>query len=146
MVVRVSKAQLDQTFRVFRECGRGRRECQVLWLSAWHDPDGIVAVAHPRHTGHAGGFRVEDRYINELWLELARTNRGVRVQVHTHPGGAFHSPTDDEWPMVHTSGFLSLVIPNFARGPVGFEGAYLAQIDGHGAWRGTNPLQVFEVA
>jgi hypothetical protein len=145
MVVRVSKAQLDQTFQVFRDCGRGKRECQVLWVSAWHDPDGIVAVAHPRHTGYAGGFRVEDRYINELWLELARTNRGVRVQVHTHPGEAFHSRTDDEWPMVHVPGFLSLVIPDFARGQASFDGAYLAQIDGCGVWREADPLRAFEV-
>ena len=52
----------------------------------------------------------------------------VRVQVHTHAGEAFHSATDDKWPVVATPGFISLVIPNFAMGPIGFDGTFLAEL------------------
>jgi len=135
MTVRLSKALMEETFKVLRECGDGRRECQALWVSAWRNPDAISRVIHPHHTAHSGGFQVEDSFINELWLDLAKSGSGVRVQVHTHPGTAFHSGTDDSWPIVHTTGFLSLVIPNFALGPVGLREAYLAQIDHEGRWR-----------
>jgi hypothetical protein len=60
---------------------------------------------------------------------------GIRVQVHTHPYEAFHSPTDDAFPILHKAGFLSLVIPNFAQGPVGFRDAYLTQILPDGSWK-----------
>jgi len=57
------------------------------------------------------------------------------VQVHTHPGEAFHSRTDDRFPIIHTPGFLSLVIPDYGLGPVGFAGAYLAELGSDGRWR-----------
>lgn len=78
-------------------------------------------------------------------MMLAESGMGVRVQVHTHPGAAFHSATDDDFPVIHTLGFLSLVIPNFALGPIGFEGAFLAQRDECGGWREVNISDHLEV-
>ena len=121
--------------------GRGREECQILWLSSWDAPEVIAKVVHPKHVAHRGGFVLEDRWLNDFWMELGNTNMGIRVQVHTHPQEAFHSPTDDEFPIIHKPGFLSLVIPNFGLGPVGFRDAYLTeiQIDGELA-TGAHPL------
>jgi hypothetical protein len=107
----------------------------VLWVSRWDKPELITGVVHPEHEGHVGGFVLDDRWLNNFWLTLARENLGVRIQVHTHPGKAFHSPTDDAFPIIHTSGFLSLVIPNFALGPISFEAAYLTEIREDGSWR-----------
>ncbi len=126
---------LEETFAHFRGCGRGRRECQVLLVSPWGAPEIISKVVHPGHESHVGGFELNDRWLNNFWFELARENLGVRIQAHTHPGKAFHSPTDDAFPIVHTTGFLSLVIPNFALGPIGFQDAYLAEIQKDGRWR-----------
>lgn len=132
---RLPRQILDRTFAKFRECGRGRRECQVLWLSSWNSPESIVEIVHPKHEGHMGGFVLEDCWLSEFWVRLGRDNMGVRIQVHTHPSEAFHSPTDDDFPIVHTPGFLSLVIPNFGLGPVGFDAAYLTEIQPDGRWR-----------
>ncbi len=145
MSIRVPRACVEETFRILRGCGEGRRECQALWLSAWRDPDAIARVVHPRHAAHAAGFQLEGSFINQLWFELVRTECGVRVQVHTHPGAAFHSRTDDDWPIVHTAGFLSLVMPNFALGPVGFDKAFLARIEPDGRWREADPAELMEV-
>jgi hypothetical protein len=70
---------------------------------------------------------------------LAERQEGIRAQVHTHPREAFHSSTDDAWPIVHLEGFLSLVIPEFALGPVGLEGSYLAEIGPDGEFREIDP-------
>lgn len=145
MRVQVSNSQLSETFRLLRDCGQGKRECQVLWLSAWHDPDRIVSVLHSKHAGHAYGFQLESKFINQLWLDLAAKGLGVRVQVHTHPGEAFHSQTDDAWPIVHTAGFLSLVIPQFALGPVGLEKTHVACIEADGRWGERDARMVFLV-
>jgi hypothetical protein len=37
------------------------------------------------------------------------------VQVHTHPDDAYHSDTDNTYPIATTLGSLSIVVPNFAR-------------------------------
>jgi hypothetical protein len=39
----------------------------------------------------------------------------LAAQVHSHPTAAYHSPTDDTFPLVTLVGALSVVIPDFAR-------------------------------
>jgi hypothetical protein len=134
MAYRLSLPKLQETFQHFRNCGEGKRECVVWWLSRWDEPSEICVAVHPPHLGHFGGFEVDSNWITQFWSELARLNLGVRVQAHTHPKKAFHSATDDAWPVIHTAGFLSLVIPNFGLGPVGFAQAFLAEIDTNGVW------------
>lgn len=139
--VSVSRTLLGETFETLRRCGRGRRECQVLWLSSWAAPDAIRRIVHPSHSAHGGGFAVESRWVTALWLDLAKAVEGVRIQVHTHPGAAFHSKTDDDWPIVRTPGFLSLVIPNFALGPISLADSYLAMMGTDGGWHEVDPLK-----
>jgi hypothetical protein len=134
MMYRLNSGVLEDTFKHFRACGCGRRECQVLWLSSWDSPEHITRVVHPRHKAHLGGFVLDDEWLSDFWLELGNTNMGIRVQVHTHPCDAFHSPTDDEFPIIHKPGFLSLVIPNFGLGPTGFGEAFLTEIQPDGRW------------
>src|SRR5579863_5892449 len=135
MTYRLKREMLEETFGHFRACGCGRRECQVLWLASRAAPQDVVRVVHPRHRAHAGGFVLDDQWLSDLWIELAQHNMSIRIQVHTHPGEAFHSPTDDEFPIIHRPGFLSLVIPNFGLGPVGFADAYLTEIQVDGRWQ-----------
>ena len=142
---RLPKALLEETFAVMRRCGEGRRECQVLWISPWSHPEGLTHVIHPRHHAMGDGFDLDGQWITELWKQLARDNTGVRVQVHTHPGRAFHSPTDDAWPVIHVPDFLSAVIPDFALGPIGFDGAYLVEIASDGRWRRARFAERIEV-
>jgi len=125
---------LDETFVELRRCGRGKRECQVLWTSPWDDVGVITRVVHPRHHARGDGFELDGPWLTEFWKELTATRSGIRVQIHTHPGRAFHSATDDGWPIIHTAGFLSLVIPRFARGSVDFADAYLAELRDDGTW------------
>lgn len=135
MRYQISAKLLSETFGHFRKCGKGHHECQALWTSAWRDPEIITEVVHPAHIADVGGYLVDQKWLNTFWLTLADSDRGVRVQVHTHPREAFHSQSDDAFPIIHTPGFLSLVIPNFGTGPVGFENAYLAEIVPNGRWR-----------
>jgi hypothetical protein len=135
ILYRLREGLIEDTFTHFRECGRGLDECQILWLSSWEFPEVITRVVHPKHVAQGGGFALDDAWLNDFWMELGDTNMGIRVQVHTHPQEAFHSPTDDEFPIIHKPGFLSLVIPNFGLGPVGFQDAYLTEIQADGTWQ-----------
>ena len=135
LVYRLAPDVLRRTFNHFRECGRGTHECQILWTSPWDAPQQISDVVHPSHDSGSGGFVLESGWLNRFWRELADAGKGVRVQIHTHPRKAFHSRTDDRFPIIHRPGFLSLVIPNFGLGPVSFDGAYLTEIQADGSWQ-----------
>ena len=129
------RRMIEETFAIFRSCGENLRECQLYWLSSWANPLRLVEVAHPKHTSSAYSLSIESRWISTFWDDLSSRGLCVRVQVHTHPFEAFHSPTDDAYPLLGDAGFLSLVIPDFAMGPVGFDRAYLTEIQPDGGWR-----------
>lgn len=145
MKLQIPSAVLAQTFHHLRSCGGGRRECQALWVGPWAHPSLVSEVRHPRHTASAVGFQVDHDWLTAFWLRLADTASGVRVQVHTHPGAAYHSATDDAFPLIHTPGYLSLVIPRFATGPADFTDAFLAEIQPDGRFREVDIPTVLEI-
>lgn len=140
------KGVLDEAFEHLRRCGAGRSECVVYLTGPVDDPPVLDGVVHPRHTAGPGGYDLDSTPIAELWGDLVASGRSIRVQVHTHPGAAYHSSRDDELALVHTPGFLSLVIPNFALGTVGFDGAFLAERTDDGRWVRVSPAERLAVA
>jgi Prokaryotic homologs of the JAB domain len=141
----VGEGLLAETFAHLRGCGSGRRECVCYWSGAIARPGRIDRVLHPTHTATARHYEVDGAWLDETWRSLAREEREIVVQVHTHGTRAFHSETDDEFPVVSTAGFLSLVVPDFADGEVGLGGAYLARLEADGSWTGLDPTTTIEV-
>lgn len=137
---------LGTTFEHLRRCGAGNTECVVVWVASIECPDCIDEVLHPAHVASAVRCDFDPAWIGELWLELARRRRTVRAQVHSHPGSAYHSARDDQFPLIHTPGFISVVIPNFASGPVRLSDAYVTERDNDGGWRRLGPSEAITEA
>lgn len=131
----ISHRMIEKTFATLRSCGANERECKLYWLSEWNQPHHVIESAHPRHTASRYGLAINSAWITEFWNNLSTRKMSVCVQIHTHPNEAFHSATDDAYPLLFHGGFLSLVIPDFAMGPVGFENAYLTEIQPDGNWK-----------
>ena len=128
------------TIEQFQACGTGRRECVVYWVGPAGDPSFVDEVVHPVHAASRIHFTVDNSWLNSFWLTLADRSRSVRVQVHTHGGRAFHSASDDAWPLLRHEGFLSLVVPGFARNPrPASSDLYLARINRGFEWEGVEP-------
>ncbi len=136
---------LEQSFEHLRRCGAGRRECVVLWSGPVARPGVIDEVIHPQHTASGVCYDIDPQWVGELWLVLAKRERTLRAQVHTHPGQAYHSERDDTHAVVHTPGFTSIVIPRFATGPVSLQDAFLAMRTADGGWSDTDPATMIRV-
>jgi hypothetical protein len=135
MAIEVGEGLLTEAFSKLRSCGDGRREC-VVYLTGPLGQAGIVdTILHPDHSARGNHYEIEPGWLDRTWVSLARERREIRVQVHTHGGRAFHSTTDDGYPIVQTAGFLSLVVPHFAQGTVGLSDAFLAELQLDGTWR-----------
>jgi len=132
-LLRADTNLLDETFELLRRCGEHRRECVVYWTGP-ADGDLADGVQHPDHQANALGYEVDTRWITRFFLELRQERRSAKMQIHTHPGPAGHSETDDRFSLVPAAGFLSLVIPNFAYGPVTLNDAFLAEMSRDGDW------------
>lgn len=143
--MQVRRGVLEQTFEHLRRCGAGARECIVYLTGPLDTPALLDAVVHPAHTASAGGYEVGADAIGELWAQLLASHRTVRMQAHSHPRGAYHSGCDDANALIGTPGYLSLVLPNFALGPVGLDGAYLAERAPDGRWATVSVMQRLEI-
>lgn len=134
-MLRLPAHLLEATFRALCDCGQGQCECVVFWTG----PAGALGVVdgweHPIHHRSPYGYEVEDSWLTRYWFQLGRERRAIQAQVHTHPGAAFHSRTDDLWPVVSQPGFVSIVIPNFACGTVGLEHAWAGYLTAEGRWQ-----------
>jgi hypothetical protein len=132
---------------ILRNCGSGARECVVYLCgdAGGTGPTRATAVYHPVHEASAVSYDVSISALSELNLWLFRKEISVLVQVHTHPGVAFHSGIDDARPTIETLGFLSLVVPDFgARGLRGLPACYLAEYLGSGNWRDVPRAEMLE--
>jgi len=109
-----------------RAAGRSCSECFVLWSGVPNNTTFHVRTGHvPRQTAYRlpSGLcvRVEGNELHRLNVWLFEHNEQLAVQVHAHPAEAYHSETDDAFPIVTVRGGLSLVVPDFGqnglRGP-----------------------------
>jgi len=130
---RLASGVIHETFRALRECGRGECECVVYWTGPLHS-NVINGVEHPIHRRSPFGYEINDTWITNFWKHLAASRQSVKAQVHTHPSEAFHSTTDDTWPIVSQVGFLSIVIPDFAKGEVSLADAWIGRLHEDGSW------------
>jgi hypothetical protein len=69
-------------------------------------------------------------------MNVMLNERGLRLvaQVHSHPGAAYHSDTDDRYSVVTARGGLSIVVPDFAEGHFSLESCAVYQLVAGGRW------------
>src|SRR2546425_8616923 len=106
LVVQETDAQL-------RAAGRDHSECFVLWSGVQDRNTFLVRTAHvPRQTAYRYstglGVRVDGDELHRLNIWLFQHHEQLGVQVHSHPTEAYHSETDDTYPIVTVRGGLSL--------------------------------------
>ncbi|HTZ87264.1 MAG TPA: hypothetical protein VMB05_11415 [Solirubrobacteraceae bacterium] len=144
-MVAVEVGVLELAFEHLRGCGEGQRECVVYLTGPVDERRRIDGVVHPVHAASAVGYEVGTKALGELSAGLLVERRSVRAQMHTHPGAAYHSSIDDGGALLGTPGFLSIVIPDFALGPVGLAGAFLAELTREGTWEALDIATRLEV-
>lgn len=136
---------LRATFQVMASCGKSERECVVYWTGPVQSDGVIDGWDHPTHRSSPVGYQIDDTWLTKHCFRIAREKRAIRAQVHTHPGEAFHSHTDDEWPVIAQPEFVSIVIPYFATGPTNFDHAWGGVLTTEGNWRHTRLSEIIEV-
>lgn len=129
-----------KTERFLKRIGEGGEECIAYWTGVFKDEKALVKdVLFPSEfsTERSWGFahvNLETAFkIGEL---IHKKKQFLLVQLHTHPFEAFHSFTDDKYPISHRVGFLSVVIPYFAREPLDDMRTWkVYEYKGTGRWR-----------
>lgn len=59
-------------------------------------------------------YSVDGDELHRINVWLSENNLRLIGQIHSHPNRAYHSETDDAYPIVATLGGISIVVPDFA--------------------------------
>ena len=111
---------VKQTEEALRSAGGEGYEAFVLWSGQQIGRLFTVRTAHvPRQDSYrlASGLcvRVDGSELHRLNVWLYESGEVLAVQVHAHPDDAYHSETDDTYPIVATLGGVSVVAAEFCR-------------------------------
>jgi hypothetical protein len=122
---RVPGTVLDRTEAEIRAAGTDGYELFVLWTGVINGEAFDVITPHvPKQTSYRLDtglcVRVAGEELHRLNIWMFDEGEILGVQLHSHPTDAYHSETDDAYPMVTLLGGLSIVVPQFGRG--GIEG------------------------
>jgi hypothetical protein len=116
--LRVPRQVVDTTWNALRAFGAQGFEGFVLWLGNVANTVATIEVAFvPAQSSIRGeegvGYFVTSDTLFQLNRELHRSGLRLIAQVHSHPGAAYHSLTDDTYAVVTAEGGFSIVVPNF---------------------------------
>ena len=117
---RIARRLVDATEAELRKAGRSGYELFVLWSGRIA---GDTFEAQTMHVPQQRSYklesglcvRVEGSALHGLNQWLYEHGELLGVQIHTHPTEAYHSDTDDAYPIVTALGGVSIVVPNFCR-------------------------------
>jgi hypothetical protein len=128
---------IDATDQALRDAGRRGAEMFVLWTGHVREDVFTAATAYvPEQQAHqlSDGLcvTVPGPALHALNRWLYDRQQTLAVQVHTHPTDAYHSRTDDTYPIVTQRGGLSLVVPSFAVAGIRGPGTALYRLNGKG--------------
>jgi len=130
---------VERTQGHLREAGTRELEGVALWAGeVTGQVFNVSAVLVPNQqafNGPSGLYYVVDSMaLHRVNVWLFENSLQLIAQVHSHPGEAYHSPTDDSYPMVTTIGSLSIVVPDFARNPFNLSTCAAYQLSPNGKW------------
>ncbi len=133
----VSRKVVVKTEQALVAAGRKGYELFVLWSGQVHDSTFVVQTPHiPKQTSYRlqTGLcvRVAGDELHRLNVWLFDAGQILGVQVHAHPTDAYHSETDDSYPIVATLGGLSIVAPDFCRSGLFSTGTAMYRLNDHG--------------
>jgi hypothetical protein len=111
------------TLSLLSKAGNKHQEAFVLWAGRQINSISFIVetVLYPKQnafqTNNGIGVFVSGDELYKLNKWLYNNKQVFISQVHTHPSDAFHSETDNAYPIVTAIGQFSIVIPNFALEP-----------------------------
>jgi hypothetical protein len=111
---------VQHTEKTLRAAGRNGDELFVLWSGL---QDGEVFSIRSGHVPHQTAYKtpdglcvmIEGEALHQLNSWLFDAKETLAVQIHCHPDDAYHSETDNQFPIVTALGGASIVIPEFCR-------------------------------
>jgi proteasome lid subunit RPN8/RPN11 len=136
----VPRDVIDSIHAHLRLTGAAHCEGVGFWAGRLFGEDFVVeaAIVPPQTTGHMeNGLAVvvsgDALFRMNVWLH--ENHMTTIAQVHSHPGDAYHSDTDNDYAIMTRTGGLSIVVPNFARDEFSLDIVVVHRLEPDGSWK-----------
>jgi hypothetical protein len=118
----VPRRLADAAQKHLREVGRSGNEGFALWIGrrtgrVFHVDETLIPEQRGLQFNSGVCVTVGSEELFRINKYLYATGRQLVAQLHSHPTDAYHSETDDAYPIATTAGSFSLVVPDFAARP-----------------------------
>ena len=137
---------LEATDRVMSRFGRERRECYVWWGGYFTESGEaqILTAIYPDTATDYGCVHLRTPELVALHEKLRALDQVLLVELHTHPPGAGgQNDVDAAHPAATYNGFISIVIPDFARPRFhDLRKTYVYEYAGRKEWRSLDPVEI----
>lgn len=138
---------LRPTLEFLDERGAHGNEGFVVWGARLHEQGTVLEFTSPYVPHQTAHKTASGLLVTVDGAALDRMNRAFYArgeiaagQVHSHPTDAYHSDTDDHFPLVTLRGAISLVVPDFAQHGLGSSERWAwYRLVGPGEWESLPP-------
>ncbi|MBY5720603.1 hypothetical protein HFO33_29110 [Rhizobium leguminosarum] len=135
----VPYAAVNEVHAHLADVGRSGYEGLGLWVGTVAAGTATVQRAFiPQQrlirTASGVGVYVDGTELHRINRWLFDNSLRMLAQIHSHPTDAYHSDTDDENALATAVGSLSLVVPDFARGPADLSQTAVYRLNRAGKW------------
>jgi len=146
--VRLTNEVLNVTKQRLNEAGKRKDESFVLWAGKFKT-DFIFyvdTVIYPEQnafrTSSGIGVYVSGDELFKINKWLYDNKQVLISQVHSHPTNAYHSDTDNNFPLVTEIGQFSIVVPYFARVSIALPNCAVYRLNSSNRWIEVNKSQI----
>ena len=118
--IEIPQSIFNQTLKQLQQVGEDYKEGIAYWSGVLNNNNGVIknvifADDYPEFHNESYFANVSLETSFKIGEKIHQRNEFLFAQIHTHPSDAFHSFVDDNYPISHRIGFLSIVIPNFGK-------------------------------
>jgi proteasome lid subunit RPN8/RPN11 len=113
------KIEIVCVYNHLRDVGKRGFEGVALWTGNFLSEDTFeiknTIIPNQKTYNREGGllYIVGEEELHRINLWLYENKQTLISQIHSHPGEAYHSSTDDSFPIIARMGALSIVVPDF---------------------------------
>lgn len=149
--VHLNSKTLDQTQQWLIEAGNKKDESFVLWAGKFitdfifNVTTGIYPEQKAFRTPSGIGVYVSGEEMFKISKWLYENELVLISQVHSHPTYAYHSTTDNSFPLVTTVGQFSIVVPYFARLGIVLQNCAIYRLNSYNSWVEVNNFDIHKI-
>jgi proteasome lid subunit RPN8/RPN11 len=132
--------EIASVYAHLREVGKRGFEGVALWTGNYLSEDTFeiknTIIPNQKTYNREGGllYIVGEEELHRINLWLYENKQTLISQIHSHPGEAYHSSTDDSFPIIARMGALSIVVPEFGLRAFALEDWAVYRLFPHEGW------------